>query len=123
MIGQQLTALLLVLSLLLPFASLLLASAGTLAEVCQCCRRRDHGACRRSHAGPWSGPSLNASPECENRCGQSGGVASSTLFFAPEFVQVAGTPPRNVGLRVSSPSNGVSRSYSAWLYQRPPPLP
>jgi len=121
--GQRLTALLLlVVSLLLPVAPLLAASVRSAAEVCQCCRRKGHDACRRLQAAPASGSSWNASPDCARGCGQPVGVASTTPFLSPETVQSTGVLPQIDGLPATIPPYRFSTAYAAWRYQRPPPL-
>src|ERR1700760_3673408 len=92
--GQRMTALLLlVVSLLLPAAPLLQAR-GAATELCQCCRRKGHDACRRSHVMPASGPSWNASPDCARGCGQPLGVASSIPFLSPAPIQSVDVLPQ-----------------------------
>jgi len=120
--GQRLTALLLlVVSLLRPVAPLLAASVSP-AEVCQCCRRKGHDACRRSQAAPASGPSWNASPDCARGCRLPVGLACSALFLSPEPFRPAGELPQVDGMPSINPSYRFTTSYAAWRYQRPPPL-
>ena len=121
-VGQRMTALLLlVVSLLLPVTPLLQAG-NTAAEVCQCCKRKGHDACRRSHAMPSSGPSWNASPDCARGCGQLVGLAFTAPFLSPGAVRVDGLLPQSAETFAASPVYRPTTSYAAWRYQRPPPL-
>jgi hypothetical protein len=122
LLSQRLTTLVLLVSSLLPIASLLQAYASSRSDVCQYCRRKDH-LCRMSRTDPsTSGPSWNAAWNCGSGCQQPVNLASSTPFVAPKTARTADVFPRAARSEVALDSYSAITSYSAWRYQRPPPL-
>jgi hypothetical protein len=122
-IGQRLIAVvLLVASLLLPIAPLLNASQGSLAEACRCCRRKDHRDCHMSHTEAFGGQARVGSANCRSGCQQPGDFGAPASSLVPDNAGVAYPPDPLGGLGFSTDSYRAVLSYSAWRYQRPPPL-
>jgi hypothetical protein len=116
----RIALLLLVSSLLLPVAPALEAAVQALTgDAHACCRRAGAACCHRARRDP-AAPAWTASRECGTQCAQAPGVTVSALAFgaspAVSVPHIESSPgvPANVNRR--------SSSYSAYLYQRPPPL-
>jgi hypothetical protein len=120
--GHKLTALLLLLcSLLLPIVPLIGATVRSRAEACACCRR--HGAIKCSHGShDDSGtPSWQATMACASG-GAIRGVVPSPWFLVVGRQSAAGVLPAVTESITAFRSPWAKSAYSAYLYQRPPPL-
>jgi hypothetical protein len=119
-IGQRVTALmLLVLSVLLPVTSLFAAPGSSTERSHACCRRKGASCCPKFSVS--SGRFWNAPPSCGTHCAQSAGKPSS---------MVAATAPSEAAAPFPAPAESTATLYladaasacPAWQYQRPPPL-
>jgi hypothetical protein len=121
--GQRLIAALLLVSLLpVQAAALFSAQASSRADICPCCRHKDHRDCGMSRSAPIGEVSLDATPSCGNYCRHLAALVSSFPSHEPEAGRAALLEPGTAGFDVTRPPHHADEARFAWRYQRPPPL-
>jgi hypothetical protein len=88
------------------------------ASLPACCRRDGKHHC----AVPADGPTWKALPNCGTGCQQLSKFVPPGPLSTPAAVQVQEELPQVAAATAATDSNQTGSSYSAWRYQRPPPL-